>query len=139
VTWMLIERICSAFSRAPPSRQRRLPLVLPMLESRDLGRTYKVNQALSEDVGSGGPELVHSTAVVGHSLPRSPRARAVVFTAHYGAPGAINETGTQCGRHSLSQALVAAIRPSRRIWTAQLVSPPGKAVGPHGNKGCHSR
>jgi len=81
---------CTALSTAVA-----LPLVLPVLPARDIGWTYKINQALAEEVG--WPELVHSVAKVWRSLPAGERAHAVIFTADYGEAGAINELGRGTG------------------------------------------
>ncbi|MGO9196653.1 MAG: ArnT family glycosyltransferase [Acidimicrobiales bacterium] len=72
-----------------------LPLVLPVLPADEIGWTYKVNQALAEEVG--WPELVHSVATVWHSLPADQQAHGVIFTAEYGEAGAINELGGRAG------------------------------------------
>jgi len=71
------------------------PMVLPVLPASDIGWTYKVNQALAEEVG--WPELVHSVKTVWFSLPPGERAHAVIFTADYGEAGAINELGRGSG------------------------------------------
>ena len=72
-----------------------LPMVLPILPASDIGWTYKVNQALAEEVG--WPELVHSVKGVWFSLPPSERSHAVILTADYGEAGAINELGRGSG------------------------------------------
>jgi hypothetical protein len=72
-----------------------LPLVLPVLPASEAGWTYKVNQALAEEVG--WPELVHSVTTVWDSLPAEQRDRGVIFTADYGEAGAINELGRGSG------------------------------------------
>jgi len=72
-----------------------LPMVLPVLPASDIGWTYKVNQALAEEVG--WPELVHSVKLVWFSLPLDERSHAVIFTADYGEAGAINELGRSLG------------------------------------------
>ncbi len=72
-----------------------MPLVLPVLPPADIGWTYKVNQALAEEVG--WPELVHSVKTVWFSLPTRLRSHAVIFTADYGEAGAINELGPVMG------------------------------------------
>lgn len=72
-----------------------LPLVLPVLPASDIGWVYGVNTSLAEEVG--WPQLVHSVAVVWHTVPASQRAQAVIFTADYGEAGAINELGRGSG------------------------------------------
>jgi len=72
-----------------------LPMVLPVLPASDIGWTYKVNQALAEEVG--WPELVHSVKDVWYALPPSERSHAVILTADYGEAGAINELGRGSG------------------------------------------
>jgi len=62
-----------------------LPLVLPVLPARDIGWTYKLNQAQAEQVG--WPELVHSVATAWRSIPPDRRSSAVIFTADYGEGG----------------------------------------------------
>jgi len=88
-------RLRRLFAVTALSTALSLPLVLPILPANDIGWTYKVNQALAEEVG--WPELVRSVATVWHSLPPGQRANAVIFTADYGEAGAINELGRGSG------------------------------------------
>ena len=72
-----------------------VPLVLPVLPARDLGRTEKINAVLAESVG--WPQLVSSVRTVWLSLPASQRAKAVVFASNYGEASAINILGRGTG------------------------------------------
>lgn len=78
-----------------------------VLPASGIGWTYKVNQALAEEVG--WPELVHSVKEVWFSLPPSARAHAVIFAADYGEAGAINELGRGSG-------LPAAVSGQNNEW-----------------------
>ncbi len=72
-----------------------LPLALPVLPPRDIGWTYKVNQALAQTIG--WPQLVSSVRGVWLSLPPQQRAAAVIFTGSYAQASAINELGRGTG------------------------------------------
>ncbi len=68
-----------------------LPVALPLLPARDLGRTQKINPVLAESVG--WPQLVSSVRTVWFSLPARQRASAVIFASNYGEASAINILG----------------------------------------------
>ena len=72
-----------------------VPLVLPVLPARDLGRTEKINAVLAESVG--WPQLVSSVRTVWFSLPARQRASAVIFASNYGEASAINLLGQGTG------------------------------------------
>ena len=72
-----------------------VPVVLPVLPARDLGRTEKINAVMAESVG--WPQLVSSVRAVWFTLPPSQRADAVIFASNYGEASAINVLGQGTG------------------------------------------